>query len=477
MSYTPPRYEVIRASVEASWKLKFGANADTSSDTVDGLIVDLLALALSKNYQALAQLDSQHFLSTASGPSVDALLAPMFGITRLPASGSTCEVVLYGDTGTIISTGSLASTYDTGTQFELDVARTIAPSVYCILVFPPIETPTIIGVTIGAVATPVSVAAMTALEVAEEVAQQITLSNSNVVIASVVGVQPDGQAIVHVTMTSTWSFSVTDGEAYEVSVGSVTATSTGPQVAAAGTLTRTVDSIDGWVGLVNLVDATPGRNEETDAAYKARHALAFQGIGFATVRGLAGSLAALDGVSSVRVYVNPGSTTDADGRPPHSFEAVVQGGDSEEIAENIWLNHTTGTQSYGSTTYIITDAQGLVATDISVQFTRPTVQYIHVRLTITRGEGFPALALTDAQALLSQEIETWGNALGIGRDVYAPAVSGIVTDAFDGVSNVLVEMDATLGAFDSPIYASGNLSIGVRDLPVFAATRVLVVFA
>jgi hypothetical protein len=144
------------------------------------------------------------------------------------------------------------------------------------------------------------------------------------------------------------------------------------------------------------------------------------------------------------------------------------------IAEAIWLNHTTGTQSYGSTSYVITDGQGLVATDLTISYTRPTLQYIHVRLTITRGEGFPALSLTDTQALLSQTVETWGNALDIGRDVYAPEVSGLVTGLFSGISGILVEMDATLGAFDSPVYAAGNLTIGPREMPVFSATRVLV---
>jgi hypothetical protein len=478
MSYTPPRFDAIRTQLVSDWKLKFGANADTSSDTIDGLLVDIFTLGINKCYQALAQINAQNYIATAEGSAVDALLHPLFLISRLAAAPTTCEVWLYGDTATTVTVGSTVATLDTGASFTTDAEVIIGPSSFFVLTFPAVVAPTVIGVSVGAITTPVSVTGLSALEVADEVAQALTLLNTNVSVASVVGVQPNGDAIVIVTMTSPWAFSVTGaGDAWFVAAGNVSATNTGPQIAAAGTITSVVDSIAGWEGVVNIIDASLGRNQESDGDYKARHATAAQSRGFATVRGLASQLALLDGVVSVRVYMNTGLTTDADGRPGKSFEAVVQGGTTTEIAETIWLSHTTGTESYGGVQVVITDQQGNVPQDRAISFSRPVTQHVHVRITITRGVGFPSLALSDAQSLLSVSTEAWGNALGIGRDVYAPEVAGLVTEAFDGISGVLVEMDATLGAFDTPVFSAGNLAMGVRDLPSFSSTRVQVVYA
>ena len=50
--------------------------------------------------------------------------------------------------------------------------------------------------------------------------------------------------------------------------------------------------------------------------------------------------------------------TDAEGRPPHSFECVIDGGTDADIAQVIWDNMANGIQPYGNTSEVIQDSQG-----------------------------------------------------------------------------------------------------------------------
>ena len=51
------------------------------------------------------------------------------------------------------------------------------------------------------------------------------------------------------------------------------------------------------------------------------------------IESLTGGLASVPGVSLVRVYQNDTNETDANGLPPHSIEAVVQGGADYDIGD------------------------------------------------------------------------------------------------------------------------------------------------
>lgn len=468
--YTPPRYEDIRAAVVAKWKLKYGANADTSSDVVDGLFIDILAEMAQTGYDGVAEFYNQHYIGTATGLNIDALLASLFGITRLPATKSTCEAWHYGTIGTAIPAFSPVSTVDTGASFETTALVTIAATTRCVFTFAAIGTPTNITITIGAAATNVVGTSGTALEVAADVAAAL-FGNANVVTAYSAGSQPDGEAIVFVEMTAIWGHTTTVGSTWDATVGFTQATDTGPVRASFGTLTRAGVVLAGWEGLVNVIDATLGVREETDGAYKARHAIAVNGRAFATPRGLAQKLLLIEGVTAVKIYQNT-SGVEVAGRPSHSFEAVIDGGDQNLIAETIWLCHTTGTQSFGGETVTVQDDQGLVVQPRDIMFSRPNYRYIHVDVTITRGEGFPLLPLTDVQALVSQTLETWGNTLGIGRDVYIFEIGSQIGSVLTGIASLTILIASTPTPLGIPVFGGSSLTMADLDYSRWAASRV-----
>jgi hypothetical protein len=71
----------------------------------------------------------------------------------------------------------------------------------------------------------------------------------------------------------------------------------------------------------------------------------------------------------VTVWENDTDYTDADGRPPHSVEALVLGGTNEAVARAVWAAKAAGIASYGSTSATFTDSRGVSRT---ASFSRPT---------------------------------------------------------------------------------------------------------
>lgn len=106
------------------------------------------------------------------------------------------------------------------------------------------------------------------------------------------------------------------------------------------------------------------------------------------------------------------NVTISGGRFPKSFEAVVQGGSDEDIANKIWLTKPAGIQTFGNTSFAITDSQGDPQT---INFSRPIPIYIwvDVDLTLYDEEEFP----NNGVELVKQAILDYGNTLGIGNDV------------------------------------------------------------
>jgi uncharacterized phage protein gp47/JayE len=474
--FIPPTYEQIRADIVARWKATFGANADTASDTVDGLIVDLVSLGGQKVADALTECYNQGKFGTATGLNIDAIIGSLFLNYRRQATATQGELWLYGADSTVVPALSEVATIDTGVTLRTTDIVTIADGVYFVMVFDELGAPDTITTTIGAAVTVSNTPAGDAEFVRADVAFDL-LGNLNVANVWALGEQVDGRAILLVQKTSTWSESVTGGgvDYYPATLGYMEANNTGPQSANAGTVTRIVTPVAGWEGCVNIIDATVGRLAASDAEYKSTHLANFQSRGATTGRALAGKLLQLDGVTQVRVYQNTTDFIDAAFRPAHSYEAVVLGGEQNEIAETIWLNHDLGIETYGGVAINVIDEQGYLPQTRVVRFSRPTYRYAWARLTIAPGEGFPDLALTDIQALISGAMETWGNGLGIGRDVPVAQVIGVVVNNLAGVSGVGVELATTVSIVGPPSYGPASLTIGEVEISVWSATRVEVI--
>lgn len=482
--YQPPRYPEVRDDVEQKWKRTWGDNANTAPDQLDGLIIDIWSVFVSVLYEALSELVAQHFYSTAEGGNLDMLLA-IFGSQRQDAANSSVEVVVYGDDLTTVDQGSLVSTTDVGDAFVTDADVTIlAGSLYAVFTLEPINEPANITITIGAEVTVIGFPFGATVENIHTNIPAALEPTSNVTQAWGLGVQPDGQAIVVVQMTGGFTTAIASdvGSTVADHIGalvSTTAEDTGRISGVAGTVTTVNSPIPGWEGVVNLVDATPGRDRSNDTQYRVIHERTLNNKAVATPRGVVDEILLLDGVVDARWFENLTTSTDAYGRPPGRWEIVVEGGDTQIIAETIWLNHTTGTGSWGLELVIVQDERGKIPVPREIRFTRPSKKYVHARIVLEKGERFPNLALFDIQTAVQQAVVAWGGnvtnpgEISMGDDVYNVELSGVVSSTIEGTRSITVELGTTPGPLDpTPGLSVVDIPVGERDWAQFDSTRI-----
>lgn len=218
------------------------------------------------------------------------------------------------------------------------------------------------------------------------------------------------------------------------------ATGSDATIPAAGTIAVTVTAVDagaitadpdtvvgidtpifGWQSVTNPAAAIPGRDAETDEAFRIRRAQSTSNTGQAVLDAMYGALANLIGVVQCRVFENDKDVIDPDtGLPPHSIEAVVRGGDDQEIAQTLWAKKGVGPTLIGNTTATITDSQGMART---MTFQRPAQVPIYIVVNVTRDPGYPV----DGASRIKAALAAYGSAnLGIGDRVIQSRLYGPV---------------------------------------------------
>jgi hypothetical protein len=189
-----------------------------------------------------------------------------------------------------------------------------------------------------------------------------------------------------------------------------------------------------------------------------------QVAGAGTVEAIRSRLRDLTGVTDAFVFENETLVTDLDGRPGKSFEAVVAGGDQQEIIDLLWQIKPAGIQTVGSISGTTTDSQGQPQ---SVQFSRPTDLDIWLEVDLTVDTDlFPANGLAAAEEALVNE----GNSFGIGQDIIIIPKLVCALDEIPGILGVVVR----IGTAPSPTL-SANIPVAVDEVAVFDTARTTVV--
>lgn len=147
-----------------------------------------------------------------------------------------------------------------------------------------------------------------------------------------------------------------------------------------GTITKMVTGVNGMTAVNNAIKYSPGRQAETDSQIRERYAASIAIRGSGTIGRICASLLSdVDGCDYAEGYENPTDATDAEGRPPHSIEIVVRGGDDTAVAETIWTGKAAGIRSYGQHYAYINDSQGVQQ---YVQFSRIENCVLHLQIAL-----------------------------------------------------------------------------------------------
>lgn len=168
--------------------------------------------------------------------------------------------------------------------------------------------------------------------------------------------------------------------------GSVTAKATvnGPIEADVGTIIKIMDELPSVTSVINEIAAIPGDNDESDAALRLRRERSIMSYSRGMAESIHAAIIALDGVQYCKIYTNRTNDTDARGISAKSIAVIVQGGDDEQIAKQIFNRAGLCTGFYGETAVIYQDTMGV---SHEVRFTRPTAVPVIVSITIEQVEG------------------------------------------------------------------------------------------
>lgn len=432
----------IRDDLSAALKNQFGASFNTGDQSAAGILAGIFADRLGSVWAAIDAVYSSQDADAATGASLDALCL-LTGTFRRPASSSAVSLTLTGTATTVVPAASLARTASTDVAwFTTEDATLVAATAWDI------------GTTYG-------------------IGDRVKNDNSvwQCRTAGIAG-EPTGTPAYpgysSDLSTATWYWL---GAGDAVADVDALATNTGPVVGAAGDIIVIDAALGGWDGVLNLLDATPGADEQTDESLRLDRIAELSNPGTSTVDAIrADLLNRVSDVTSATVFENNTDVTDADGVPPHSVECLVRGGVDQAIYNQLLASVAAGIRTHGTSTGSATDTQG---TAHVMKFSRPTEVPIYVDLLLVVSSAtFPA----NGDVQVQEAITSWGEDVTergggvIGRDAIRDQilaqvwqVPGVIRVTHCYIDDVLI--------VGTPV---ADITINNRSLATYDSSRISV---
>lgn len=188
--------------------------------------------------------------------------------------------------------------------------------------------------------------------------------------------------------------------------------------AVAGAVTALASSINliitpqlGWQSANNPLAAVLGAPVEKDSPLRQRQAVSVSQPAQTPLVSVVGAIAALPGVTRYTAYENPTTTTDANGLPPHSISAIVEGGVIMDIATVIANRKTIGAPTYGTQSQTVTTSFGIAEV---INFFVLAEDRVVVAINLHPINGYTSAIGDEIKATIAAYI----NALAIGSSVF-----------------------------------------------------------
>jgi uncharacterized phage protein gp47/JayE len=226
-----------------------------------------------------------------------------------------------------------------------------------------------------------------------------------------------------------------------------------------------------FLTLTNAADGAPGLDQESDAALRTRVLFSAHLPGNSTLEAIRANLADLDGIDAVRVYENVNIATGITTPvaipllPGKSFVAVVAGSTAAlpaVVAPVIYGHKPAGIATYGSTSTMVTDAEGYA---VPISYEQATGIEVYIDVTLT---GVSSTLYTAIATALQTYVGNGGAAsgVGIGGKLVKVALEAVIYDA-SKVNGVSTCTDITGLAFDieNPPVNTANLTMPWNQYP------------
>ncbi len=195
---------------------------------------------------------------------------------------------------------------------------------------------------------------------------------------------------------------------------------------------------------------TAGTDTEDDVSLRKRFEHAREGAGSCNENAITAALLRVETVTSAGVIANDTNSVDSSGRPAHSFECYVAGGElyHQQIAETIFNKKPLGIATHGKESVTITDESGTTHT---IKFSHTTNIPIYVKVSLRTDATFEGeTGKTD----IINNISSYINTLAFGESVILSSLYGRI-HAVTGV----VEVTNLQLSTDGKVWGSANVEV------------------
>lgn len=479
-----------KTEIEDSFKAAFGQNVNLRSETVFGQMIGIMAERESKVWDMAEDVYNSQYPNNSEDTNLDNVSSITGSIRKGATKSAVIGQLMLGTPGTIIPINSIMSVVGNSlARFLTDSAVTLVAGTDEIqdLTFGNSPDGGSFKLKFGGLETALILFSDTAGGVQAKLEAISSIGVGNISVAGVIDsatgltftliglLAKEDVALLEVTTntlnlaavaTTTSMVETTPG----VPQGSVnlTAESTGPTDAPSKTLTTIETPVAGWDSTKNPLDAVLGAAKESNADFRLRRDDEVSIPGSTTIDAIFAAVSAIANVTAVVVFQNITDLTDSDGRPPHSVDIVVEGGDEDVIAQTIFDDGVAGgIETLGDITKILKDSQNF---DQIIKFSRPTPVDIHVEIDLIVDTAlFPLDGDDQVEAL----ILIYGQALSVGQDIIVFGSDPSLSCAFQSVPGIL-GITFRVGKTVSPTL-DDNITIAPREIAAFDSSRITVV--
>jgi len=232
--------------------------------------------------------------------------------------------------------------------------------------------------------------------------------------------------------------------------------------ASTGVITEIPESTPALYSVYNPNGLTTGTALETDQDFRQRIMEGFSVVSGGTPNSMYDNLITINNVTSVKIKENTTRVTDSDLLPPNSFQVVIDGGNTDEIAQAIWENKPSGIQAwslFSATESVQIDIRDYNNQQHFVQFRRPSTLYTFAVINYT--QYTEEVLTSNAEEAMAESISSDVNALTIGQDIIPKRFYQGIYDNVQGLENVEIMVATTLDLLLPPSYPADYVSATV----------------
>jgi uncharacterized phage protein gp47/JayE len=461
------RLQDIKTEIENELRAIFG-EIDLSPESVFGQLVGVFSKPSADVWEQMQKIYLNQSPSNAEGVALDFIL-DLNGLTRLPSKPTEVYIGLDGTFGTIIPVGAAVKSsvnseiYQANSQYTITnisqlrsyvkIDNAIDSTLYQLII-----DATTYDITSGSSSTPDSIA--------QQLVDDINVDPLAIVIAKklvngVIQIDAKNVANPYDILVDINMLYYMPAIFYNIVNSDI--------AAPANTIDIIETPIAGLDFVNNFEDGIRGRWAETDAEARLRRTQSLQITGGGTLPAIvARMLDDVENVTAVKGFENRTDVVDVAGRPPHSIEIVVVGGTDDDIANQLWKTKGGGIQTFGNTSYVITDENGDPQT---MYFSRAVPQYAHVdcQLTLYAEEDFPV----DGPTQVQQKILEYGSTLEIGVDMIPQRFFGSIYDV-PGIATITFNHAITSTPGGTPTYTTAIITIDETEIATYDLSRIAV---